>query len=175
MKRTMLGIIIIVIIAAAAVLLTPIALAGNVTVPVTRITFNEATGSLTLATDSNGNPISTNSTSTVTAYEYYFSIRPGGWFRTTENKVNASAGSANINFTLYISTPSGSQTLPMQQLNGVALGNRTHTIYLSVDQGLRASGTYHLSISVSAATKTATATSYGASKATGLDVTWKVP
>ncbi len=43
MKRNMLAVIVIVIIAAAAVLLTPIALAQAVTVPVSQITFSEDT------------------------------------------------------------------------------------------------------------------------------------
>lgn len=168
MKKPILGIIIIVVIAAAAILLTPIALAGNVMIPLTKVTFNEVTGSLTFDHVAN-------KTSTVTVYEYYFSTRPGGWFRTSENKVNASAGIANINFTIVFSTPNGGTTLPMQTLNGVGLGNRTHTIYLSVDQGERASGTYRLTVSIDAATKPAGASAFGAPVARGFDVTWKVP
>ncbi len=169
MKRAMLGIIIIVVIAAAAILLTPVALAGNVTVPLTKVTFNEVTGSLTFDHVAN-------TTSSMTVYEYYFSTRAGGWFRTGENKVNASTGTANINFTIVFSTPNGgATTLPMQTLNGVALGNRTHTIYLSVDQGERVSGTYRLTVSIDAATKPAGASVFGAPTARGFDVTWNVP
>ena len=169
MKRTMLSVIIIVVIAAAAILLTPVALAGNFTVPLTKVTFNEVTGSLTFSHVAN-------TTSSLTAYEYYFSTRPGGWFRTSENKVNASAGVANINFTIVFSTPNGgASSLPMQTLNGVALGNRTHTIYLSVDQGERVSGTYRLTVTIDAATKPAGASAFGGPTARGFDVTWKVP
>lgn len=164
----MLGIIIIAVIAAAAILLTPVALAGNVMVPLTKVTFNEVTGSLTFDHVAN-------TTSSVTVYEYYFSTRPGGWFRTSENKVNASAGQANINITLYFSTPSGGSFLPMQTLNGVALGNRTHTIYLSVDQAERVSGTYRLTVTIDGATKPAGASAFGGPTARGFDVTWKVP
>jgi len=168
MKKPMLGIIIIVVIAAAAILLTPVALAGNVTVPLTKVTFNEVTGSLTFDHVAN-------TTSSLTVYEYYFSTRIGGWFRTSENKVNASAGTANINFTIVFSTPKGAATLPMQTLNGVGLGNRTHTIYLSVDQGEHVSGTYRLTVSIDAATKPAGASAFGTPTARGFDVTWKVP
>ena len=44
-KRNMLAIIVIVVIVAAAILLTPVALAGAVTVPVSQIAFSENTGS----------------------------------------------------------------------------------------------------------------------------------
>jgi hypothetical protein len=169
MKKALLGVIIIVVIAAAAVLLTPVALAGNVMVPLTTVTFNETTGSLTLGANTS------NKTSSITVYEYYFSIRQGGMFRTSETKVNASAGAANINFTMILSTPTGSTQLPMQTLNGVALGNRTHTVYLSIDQGERASGTYRLTVSIDAATKTAGASSFGTATARGFEVVWKVP
>jgi len=168
MKKPMLGVILIVVIAAAAILLTPVALAGNVTVPLTKVTFNEVTGSLTFDHVAN-------TTSSLTVYEYYFSTRIGGWFRTSENKVNASAGTANINFTIVFSTPKGAATLPLQTLNGVSLGNRTHTIYLSVDQGEQASGTYRLTVSIDAATKPAGASAFGTPTARGFDVTWKVP
>ncbi len=168
MKKPILGIIIIVVIAVAAILLTPVALAGNFMIPLTKVTFNEVTGSLTFDHVAN-------TTSTVTVYEYYFSTRPSGWFRTSENKVNASAGTANINFTIVFSTPNGGTTLPMQTLNGVGLGNRTHTIYLSVDQGERVSGTYRLTVSIDAATKPAAASAFGAPTARGFDLTWSVP
>jgi len=168
MKKQILGIIIVVVIAVAAVLLAPVAFAGNVTVPLAKITFNEVTGSLSFGH-------AANTTSTVTAYEYYYSIRPGGWFRTNENKVNASAGQANINITLVFSTPSSGGSLPMQTLNGVALGNRTHTIYLSLDQGLQASGTYRLTVTIDAAVKPAGASTFTTQSPKGYDFVWKVP
>ena len=168
MKKQILGILIVVVIAVAAVLLAPVAFAGNVTVPLTKVTFNETTGSLSF-----DHP--TNPTSTVTAYEYYYLIRPGGWFRTTENKVNASAGQANINITLVFSTPNGGGSLPMQTLNGVALGNRTHTIYISVDQGQSASGTYRLTVTIDAAVKSGAASTFTAESPKGFDLVWKVP
>jgi hypothetical protein len=168
MKKTILGIIIVVVIAAAAILVTPIALVGNVTVPLTKITFNETTGSLSF-------DHAANTTSTVTAYEYYYLIRTGGWFRTSENKVNASAGQANINITLVFSTPSTGGSLPMQTLSGVALGNRTHTIYLSLDQGLHVSGTYRLTVTIDAAVEKAGASTFTTQSPKGFDLTWNVP
>jgi len=161
MKKQILGIIVVVVIAVAAVLLAPVAFAGNVTVPLTKITFNETTGSLSF-------DHAANTTSTVTAYEYYYIIRPGGWFRT-------SAGQANINITLVFSTPSSGGSLPMQILNGVALGNRTHTIYLSVDQGQRVSGTYRLTVTLDAAVKSAGASTFTTQSPKGFDLVWKVP
>jgi hypothetical protein len=168
MKKQILGIIIVVVIAVAAVLLAPVAFAGNVTVPLTKVTFNETTGSLSFDHPAN-------TTSSVTAYEYYYLIRPGGWFRTSENKVNASAGQANINITLVFSTPNGASSLPMQTLTGVALGNRTHTVYISVDQGQRVSGTYRLTVTLDAAVKSAGASTFATPTARGFDLVWKVP
>lgn len=168
MKRQIMGIIIVVVIAVAAVLLAPLAFAGNVTVALTKVTFNETTGSLSF-------DHAANTTSTVTAYEYYYIIRPGGWFRTSENKVNATAGQTNINITLVFSTPSSGGSLPMQILNGVALGNRTHTIYLSVDQGQRVSGTYRLTVTIDAAVKSAGASTFTTQSPKGFDLVWKVP
>jgi len=173
----MLAVITVIVIAAAAILITPVALAGNVTVPVTKITFNEASdsSSLSIARQSDDHPITTNSTSSISVYEYYFSTRPAGWFRTTDNAVNASQGTVDLNFTFRLTGPSGSQDLPMQQLTVVAVGNRTHTLYLSVDQGVRASGIYHLTIDIHASVKAAGSSSYVATNVEGLDVTWKVP
>ncbi|HEV2118733.1 MAG TPA: hypothetical protein VGS11_01295 [Candidatus Bathyarchaeia archaeon] len=168
MKKQIMGIIVVVVIAVAAVLLAPVAFAGNVTVPLTKVTFNETTGSLSFDHPSN-------TTSSVTAYEYYYFTRPGGWFRTSENKVNASAGQANINITLVFSTPSGGSSLPMQTLSGVALGNRTHTIYISVDQGQRASGTYRLTVTIDAAVKSAGSSTFTTQSPKGFDLVWKVP
>src|SRR5207245_10406530 len=125
MKKQILGIIIVVVIAVAAVLLAPVAFAGNVTVPLTKITFNETTGSLSF-------DHAANTTSSVTAYEYYYIIRPGGWFRTSENKVNASAGQANINITIVFSTPNSGGSLPMQALYEVGIRCGTHTNKLCV-------------------------------------------
>jgi hypothetical protein len=168
MKKPILGIIIVVVIAVAAILVAPVAFAGNVTVPLTKITFNETTGSLSF-------DHAANTTSTVTAYEYYYIIRPGGWFRTSENKVNASAGQANINITIVFSTPSSGGSLPMQTLSGVALGNRTHTLYISVDQGQNVSGTYRLTVTIDAAVKSAGSSTFTTQSPKGYDFAWTVP
>jgi UPF0716 family protein affecting phage T7 exclusion len=58
----------VVIVIAAIVLVIPPALAGALMVPVSKVVFNETTGSLS-ATQATAN------VSLVTAYEYYFSIR----------------------------------------------------------------------------------------------------
>jgi hypothetical protein len=176
----LLAVVVIVIIAVVAILATPVVLAGgSFNVPVTKITFNEATdGGLKFPTTPGGANgdywTTTNSTAQTSVYTYYYSQRTQPWFQTTENKVNASAGSVNMNFTFHLSTPSGGQDLPMQQLTGVALGNRTHTVYLSVDQGVKDPGTYTLTVTVNYSIKEAGQTSYSASKSTGFSVTWKI-
>ena len=168
--RAILGVVIIVVIIVAAILAVPVALAGSFNVPVTTITFWEKSGSLTVGTDT-----TTNSTRQVTAYEYYFSIKPMGMVSTSETNVNASNGSANIVINMTLITPNnGGQSLPTYRLSGVALGNRTHTIRLGVDDGVRASGTYTLVISIESATKLASASDYSAATARGFQVTWKI-
>lgn len=168
--RAILGVIIIVVIIVAAILAVPVALAGSFTVPVTTITFWEKSGSLSVGSDT-----TTNSTSQITAYEYYFSIKPMGMVSTSETSVNASKGTANIVINMTLVTPNnGGQNLPSYRLNGVALGNRTHTIRLGPDDGVKASGTYTLVISIEAASQPAGSSSYGAATAKGFEVTWKI-
>lgn len=149
----MLAVVAIVIIAAAAILLTPIALASAVTVPVAQVTFSENT--ISGAVHLGGgcyNPkitVQCNSTSTTTVYQYYFLERPSGLVRTTGTNINSTAGSANVTVSLWLTTPSALMSLGNMTFTGGA-GNRTHTVYLSVDQGVRASGTYKLTVTVDA-------------------------
>src|SRR5712691_7042296 len=110
--------VLLVLVVAAVVLVIPPALAGGLMVPVSKVVFGETTGSLS-ATQATAN------VSLVTAYEYYFSIRTGGMLRTSDTSVSSSNGNTSI---------SG------------GLGTRTHTIYLSIDQGVRISGSYVLNI-----------------------------
>ena len=131
-----------VIVIAAIVLVIPPALAGGLMVPVSKIVFKETTGSLS-ATQATAN------VSLITAYEYYFSVRSGGMFRTSDTNVNSN-GNTTIKIDLKLTNPSGQTTdLGNTNING-GLGTRTHTIYLSVDQGVRVSGSYTLSIDITA-------------------------
>ncbi len=131
-----------VIVIAAIVLVIPPALAGGLMVPVSKIVFKETTGSLS-ATQATAN------VSLITAYEYYFSVRSGGIFRTSDTNVNSN-GNTTIKIDLKLTNPSGQTTdLGNTNING-GLGTRTHTIYLSVDQGVRVSGSYTLSIDITA-------------------------
>ncbi len=123
-----------------AILLVPVALAGGFTVPVSKLTFNETTGSFTHDTTAQV------STSTVTVYEYYLSIRSRGTVQTTDTDVSSSGGSTNITISLRLTNPSN-QTIDLghTNING-GLGTRSHTIYLSIDQGVKVPGTYKLDI-----------------------------
>ncbi len=153
MKRSMLTLILIVIIAAAAILLTPVALAGAVTVPVAQITFSENTisGSVDLGGSCYNSTMTVqcNSTSTITVYQYYFLERLGGLVRSTDTNINSTAGSTNVTISLWLTTPSQLVRLGNMTFTG-GVGNRTHTVYLSADQGVRASGTYKLTVTVDA-------------------------
>ena len=175
MKRGMLAVVAIVIIAAAAILLTPIALAGAVSVPVAQVTFSENT--ISGAVHLGGgcyNPdmtVQCNSTSTTTVYQYYFLERPAGLVRTSDTKVNSTAGSANVTVSIWLTTPSGLTSLGNMTFTGGA-GNRTHTVYLSVDQGVHASGTYKLSVTVDASVKLTGGKV--ATSAAGFETTFKI-
>jgi len=142
-KKSRKGLLALVVIAIAAIVLViPPALAGGLMVPLSKVVFNETTGSLS-ATQATAN------VSLVTAYEYYFSIRSGGMFRTSETNVNSN-GNTTIKIDLKLTNPSGQTTdLGNTNVNG-GIGTRTHTIYLSVDQGVRVSGSYTLNIDITA-------------------------
>ena len=137
-------IIAVVIIAIVAV---PVALAGGWNVPLAKVTYNETTGSLS------HNSLQA-SVSTITAIEYYFSIRAGGMVRTSDNSnVSSSRGLTNITISMKLITPSN-QTIDLGKTNiSGGVGTRSHTVYLSIDQGVRASGNYKLDIVVTATIK----------------------
>ena len=126
-----------------AILLVPVALAGGFTVPVSKVTFNETTGSFT-HTDAQV------SVSTVTVYEYYLSIRSRGTVQTTDTDVSSSGGSSNITISLRLTNPSN-QTIDLghTNING-GIGTRSHTLYLSIDQGVKAPGIYKLDTTITA-------------------------
>lgn len=170
----MLAVLVIVVIAAAAILLTPIALAGNVTAPVAQITFSENTsGSVHLggACYSADVTLQCNSTSTTTVYQYYYLGKPS-LVSTTNTKINSTAGSTNVTLSLWLTTPSSFISLGNMTISG-GVGNRTHTVYLSLDQGVRASGIYKLTVTVDASSLY-----YGATKASksaaGFETTFKI-
>jgi len=129
-----------VIVIAGIVLVIPPALAGGLMVPVSKVVFSETTGSLS-ATQATAN------VSLITAYEYYFSVRSGGMFRTSDTNVNSN-GNTTIKIDLKLTSPSGATVdLGNTNVNG-GIGTRTHTIYLSIDQGVRVSGSYTLNIDI---------------------------
>jgi hypothetical protein len=175
-KRSMLAIIVIVVIVAAAILLTPVALAGAVTVPVSQITFSENTigGSVKLGGGcyNKAMTVQCNSTSTTTVYQYYFLERQSGLVRTTDTKVNSTAGSTNVTISLLLTTPSQVVNLGNMTFTG-GVGNRTHTVYLSIDQGVRVSGTYKLTVTIDASVLLRGSTK-AATSATGFETTFKI-
>jgi hypothetical protein len=131
----------LVILVAAVVLVIPPALAGGLMVPVSKVVFGETTGSLSTT--------SANVTvQTITAYEYYFSVRAGVMVRTRDTSVSSSNGNTSVTMDLKLTNPSG-QTVDLgnTSLSG-GLGTRTHTIYLSIDQGVRVSGSYVLNVDI---------------------------
>ncbi len=181
LKRNMLAALVIVVVVAAAILLTPVALGSAVTVPLAKIPFSVDTssGSVTLGgpcynSTEGGSVLSCGSASSITVYEYYFLTRPGGVVRNTDTNVNSTAGSANITITMFVSTPAGQQVKLGNTTISGGVGNRTEMVYLSVDQGVRASGQYTLTVSIDASIKLAGSTK-SSTVAAGFETTFKVP
>ena len=139
-RKLILGIIAIAIIVIAV---TPIALAQALNVPLAVARFNETTGT--------NNAGSLNVTiQIVTAWEYFFSIRTQGTVRTTDSSASSNGGTTNITLSMMLTNPSN-QTIDLGKTNiGGGIGGRTHTIYLSVDQGVRVNGNYKLDITFTA-------------------------
>jgi hypothetical protein len=142
-RRLILGVVAIVIIAIAV---TPVAVARAFNVPVAIARFNETTG--TTGTSSLNVTIQI-----VTAWEYFFSIRTQGMVRTSDSSpssTSSNGGTTNITISMKLYTPSN-QTIDLGQTNiSGGIGGRTHTIYLSVDQGVRANGNYRLDVTFTA-------------------------
>ena len=139
-KKLILGIIAIAVIVIAV---TPIALAGSFNVPVAIARFDETTG---LTTTGNLNV----TIQIVTAWEYFFSIRTQGMVRTSSSNASSNGGTTNITISMKLTNPSN-QTIDLGQTNiSGGIGGRSHTIYLSVDQGVRANGNYRLDVTFTA-------------------------
>ena len=139
------GILILaVIIIAAAILGIPPVLAGGFMVPVSTVGFGEKTGSLSATGSANAN------VSFVTAYEYYFLVRSRGMVQTTDSSVSSSGGTVVITMDMKLTNPASLTTdLGNTTITG-GIGTRNHTVFLSIDQGVRVSGAYALSIYISA-------------------------
>src|SRR6058998_3936984 len=135
-RKTILAVLAVVII---VILLVPLALAGGFTVPLETISFDETTGSLAYSNVRFTSEI-------VTACQYYFSIRAGGMVRTSDTDVSSSRGTTNVTISIMLTNPSN-QTIDLgnTNING-AIGARSHTLYLSIDQGVHANGEYKLDI-----------------------------
>src|SRR2546430_13311862 len=130
----------IIAIAVIAVVVTPIALAGSYRVPLEIMSFDDTTGTTTTS------PSLRLTGQAVTAWEYYFSIRTQGMVRTSDSSVSSNGGTTNITLTMILTNPSN-QTIDLGHTNiSGGIGSRTHTIYLSVDQGVRANGSYRLDL-----------------------------
>ncbi|OLE91120.1 MAG: hypothetical protein AUF79_06310 [Crenarchaeota archaeon 13_1_20CM_2_51_8] len=140
-KKIILAIIAVAII---AVVITPIALAGSYRVPIEIMSFDDTTGTTTTS------PSLRLTSQVVTAWEYYFSIRTQGMVRTSDSTVSSSGGTTNITLTMTLTNPSN-QTIDLGQTNiSGGIGTRTHTISLSIDQGVHANGSYKFDVKFTA-------------------------
>lgn len=142
-RKLILGIVAIAVIVVAV---TPIAYARTFNVPLAIARFNETTG--------NSGAGSLNVTiQIVTAWEYLFSIRSQGMVRTSDSSAGSTSsngGTTNITISMKLYTPLN-QTIDLGQTNiSGGIGGRTHSIYLSVDQGVRVNGNYRLDVTFTA-------------------------
>jgi len=73
--------------------------------------------------------------------------------RTTDSSASSTSsngGTTNITISMKLTNPSN-QTIDLGQTNiSGGIGGRTHTIYLSVDQGVRVNGNYRLDVTFTA-------------------------
>ena len=144
-SRRKLVLVAVVVAVPLLVLLIPAIVYGGFTVPLRKITFNETTGSLITSQAQVASEIET-----VTVYEYMFSIRSQGRVRTADTDVSTTRGTTNVTMRLELRTPTN-QTLEVGRVNiSGAMGTRSHTIYLGVDEGVRVPGTYTLNIFITA-------------------------
>jgi len=118
-------------------------MAGGVTIPVSRVVFNETTGSL-FASSANA------TVQDMSAYEYYFSVRSGGMVRSSDTSVSSTNGNATIIIDLKLTNPSGQTTDLGQTMIKGGIGTRAHTVYLSIDQGVHVAGSYTLEVGITA-------------------------
>jgi hypothetical protein len=170
MKRPVLVAIIIVIVGAAAVLITPVALAGNFNVKVTKVLFTENNSGTAITFGQ----LTSTETTTHTAYEYYFVLRSGGGITSSNNNVNSTAGNTNSTITWRLYNPSNQTVSQGTYVFSGGLGNRTHTFTFAADQGVHDSGSYRLYIFEQAAAVKAPSTAVH-NLAQTTQYTWKVP
>ena len=135
-RKLVLAVVAILVIVIA---MTPIALARAFNVPLAVARFNETTGISSAG--------SLNVTiQIITAWEYFFSVRTQGMVRTSGSGTSSNGGTTNITMSMMLTNPSN-QTIDLGKTNiSGGIGGRTHTIYLSVDQGVRVNGNYRLDV-----------------------------
>jgi hypothetical protein len=133
----------IVAIAVIVIAITPIALAGAFNVPLAIASFDERTGL-------SGTGSLAVTTQIITAWQYFFSVRTGGMVRTSSSNASSSGGTTNITISMTLTNPSNTTIDLGQTTISGGIGSRTHTIYLSIDQGVRVNGNYRLDITFTA-------------------------
>lgn len=139
----------IIVVVAAVVLLIPPLLAGGFTVKVSTVTFKTITGSLYYSVPPQV------STSVMTSYQYYLTVKTGGLVRTDEGNTSTTRGTANVTMKLSLMTPSN-QTIDLGTFRfSGGMGTRNHTIYLSFENGLQAPGSYSLTMTLTGDVKPA--------------------
>jgi hypothetical protein len=128
------------LIIAAAVTLAPAAAYGGFAVNVATVKFSETTGSLTTTTPQTN-------VASMNVYQYMLSRSSGPVI--TVDKSTVGSNVAQITMVLNLSPPTG-QTLATTTVNiQGSTGTRDHTIYLGPGEGVKGSGNYSLSITIS--------------------------
>ncbi len=110
-------------------------------VNVASITFSETTGSLTSTTPQS-------SVASVSVYNYMV-MKAGGTVTTSDRSIT-NTEVAKIAIELKLTTPSGQNvTVSATTIQG-GIGTRDHTVTLGPGEGVRESGTFTLTINISA-------------------------
>jgi hypothetical protein len=132
----------------STILLTPAVYYGSFTLRVARIMLDETTATGQTIITISGITANVDARS---VYDYTYSIETGGIFRTTVIPTASPSilGNAVITIKVSIAVPSLQTVSSTTTING-GIGTRSHTIYLGPNEGVRASGLYIATVTITA-------------------------
>jgi len=141
-------IVLLIVAVPSSLLLTPAVYYGSFTLHVARIMLDETTSTGQTTVTISGPTAIVEARS---VYDYTYSIETGGIFRTTviPTASRTILGSAVITIKVSIAVPSLQTVSSTTTING-GIGTRSHTIYLGPNEGVRASGLYIATVTITA-------------------------
>jgi hypothetical protein len=142
-KKALIALLIVAV--PSTILLTPAVYYGSFTLRVARIMLDETTAAGQTIVSISGITANVEARS---VYDYTYSIETGGIFRTTVTSTTT-AGSAVITVKISVAVPSLQTVSSTTTING-GIGTRSLTIYLGPNEGVRASGLYIATVTITA-------------------------